>query len=385
MQEYYTKLESILTFIFHTINQPSFDPDVRTSVLLDLAIAGGHCGTRYKTETSAWHRLLSRGVDYLSLQQEVEKILLNARLGVIEKMSKKATYPDGRKIEEGNRPHTYNQILRSIGAEFGIPGVDGTYVDTAFWIKRWTVPSLKRIFAVSYTTKNATDRIDTAINGVFDASGKRIAGSQDIHPALVDSWFKERMPKDWKRKEPLLFTTIQDGESERTVDFDTFIVTVREKFEAEKKRFAEMSDEEIVKCVNFKIREYLHSQYRIKVGDDVDVQDWVQVERCIQAQVKDLKGGYRGLLEQPGKLGEIKEYIDKLKGRKNYEHYIVKALLSEFGVIAPYQWESWEAIQQVIENMRCQEYVDTVIRKDGKVPREIIIAMLMEMGVFEKV
>ena len=118
--EYYTKLENSLAFITEKLGDPSCDRDVRTSALFDLAIAGGHCGTRYKTETAAWAKFLSRGINPLTLKEEIEKLLQNLRVGVVERMAKKMTYPDGRRIELGNRPHTYNQIVRTIGAKLAL-------------------------------------------------------------------------------------------------------------------------------------------------------------------------------------------------------------------------------------------------------------------------
>ena len=65
------------------------------------------------TETSAWYKFLTRGVEILTLPQEIEKILQNLRIGIAEKMAKKLTYQDGRPIPIGNRPHVYNQIIKS--------------------------------------------------------------------------------------------------------------------------------------------------------------------------------------------------------------------------------------------------------------------------------
>ena len=380
--EYYSKLENSLAFIVDKISDPSWDPDVRTSVLFDLAIAGSHCGARYKTETAAWHRLLTKGVETLTLRQEIDKILQNTRIGVIEKMAKQTTYSNGVRIGVGNRPHTYNQIVRMIGTKWGIPGVSETYQDTAFWLDFLNASNLNLTYSLNYTPTNIIDRIDTAVNGVTDSRGNRIPASREIHPLVIESWFKERMPKDWKLKEALSFTRIEVDGNERELDYQTFFQVVNKEFEGEKKRLAELSAADIVKETNPKINDYLFSQYRIKLVDDVDPQNWEQVEKSINAQLKELRGGYRGLLEQPGKLDEIKAYIKQnFKGRQNYTRYALTVMLSKFGIIAPFRLE-WDAVSQAIENTRAQEYVNTAIRdKNGLIPRQTIRDMLIEIGI----
>ena len=384
--EFYTKLENALAFIIEKISDASGDPDVRTSVLFDLAIAGSHCGARYKSETADWYTSLSKGVETLTLPQEIEKILQKTRIGVVEKMTKQMIYDEGHRIGIVNRPHIYNQIVRTIGNRVGIPGVTETYQDTAFWMKNLTDFVLLGKFFALYSPKEVIDRIDAAINGGTDRHGNRILASREIHPLMVDSCFKGRMPADWKLNESLLFTRIEVAGEEKEFDYQTYNQMVNKEFEGEKKRLAGLSEEEIVKEASPRIKEHLLSQYRIKLGDNVDPQNWEQVRVSIEAQMKELKGGYRGLLEKPGKLEEIKEYIEQhFKGRQNYMHYAVEGLLSKFGIIAPFQWQEWEAVKQVIENMRIQEYVNTVIRDEkGVVHREQIRDLLVELGVFVK-
>ena len=380
LREYYVKLENVLSYIIQKLRDPSCEPDVRTSALFDLAIAGGHCGTRYKTETSAWAKFLLRGINVLTFRDEISKILQNTRVGAVEKMAKECTYPDGQRIEVGNRPHVHNQIVRTIGRIIGISGVDETYDDSAFWLKHLTEDNLLTRFFSIYNISILIDRIDVAINGALDKDGKRIPASQEIHPMVVDAWFK-KLAADWKLDKPLLCTTIEFDGVEKALDYQTYIQTVNKEHEAQRKRLASLSEDDIVQDANTKIREFLSSQYRIKLGDEVDPQNWVQVQAAINAQLKELKGGYRSLLEKPETLTEIRNYIEKLKGRPNYTQYALSILLSKFGIIAPSQAQDWEAIKIVIENMRLQEYVDTEIRKNGLIPREKIIRMLSEMGV----
>ena len=377
--EFYTKLENALAHIILKLSEPSIKPDNKTSALFDLAIAGGHCGARYKTETAHWYKFLTRGIEALTLQQEIENILQNTRIGVVEKMTKDLTYPDGKRIPIGNRPHSYNQIVRTIGKDVGIPGVSETYEDKYFWLAYLTKEILRAQFIKDYFPTTMIDRIDAAINGVVDESGKRVPASREFNPDGVDLWFKDNiaMPPDWKLKEPLSFTTVYVYEEEHTFDYQAFSETVNKEFEVERKRLESLSDAVIVKEGNAKIKEFLSGKYFIKLGDEVDPQNWEQVQRAIQMQLKGLKGGSR--LQQPDTLKSIKDYIEKLTGRQKYINFALGSLLDKFGILA--SSKSQEEVKQVLENMRRKEYVETEIRKSGLVSRDGILSMLLAMKI----
>jgi hypothetical protein len=181
-------------------------------------------------------------------------------------------------------------------------------------------------------------------------------------------------------KEPLPFTIETLGEVERSLDYQTYMEHVEQALEAEKKDLGGLSDDEILKDANSKIKDYLDKQFRIKLDEETDPQNWEQVQKTIQIRAS---GPYKKLLENPDKLSEIKSYIQKLKGRENYINYILRSVLAnKFGISnAPFNPQDWEAVRQVIENMRFQEYVDTEIREKGILPRKRIIAMLFDMQV----
>ena len=240
-------------------------------------------------------------------------------------------------------------------------------------------------FLSEYDITNAIDRIDAAINGTIDEQGKRISTSRELHPLVVNSWFKEHMPPDWKLKESLLFTAIEAEDEVRTLNYEAFVEMVKKGFEVEKERLAGLPEDNIVKEAQAKIQKYLFSQYRIRLGEGVDPLNWDQVQKAIEAQLNELRGGYRGLLEQPGKLAEIKNYIDKLKGRENYSHEALRSLLSQFGIIAPSRMQDWEAVKESIENMRRQEYCRYRDTPEWSNPRQTIANMLVEMGVAVRV
>ena len=373
--EFYTKVENAIAHIIIKLSDPSIDPDVKTSALVNLAIAGSYCAARYKTEPAYWYERLTHGIEALTLEQEIGKISQDTRNGVVENMVRKASYPDGKRIPIPNRPHTHNQIVRTIGPKYGITGVSETFEDPDFKLGFLNEKLLEEQFLRAYSPTTIIDRIDAAINGVVE-DGKMVPGSRELELIVVDSWLKDHI------KEAALSTSVEIDGVERTLDYPTFIQTVNTAFEAEKKRLSGLSDEEIVKDGHARIKEFLLGKYGLKFGDEVNLKDWNQVQKSIQIQSPKLKGGSR--LEQPDTLAAIEVYIKKLTGRQNYTDFVLSALLNKkFGIAGVSSSQNWESVKQVIENRFRQEYVDTQIRKGGIIPRSTIVNMLLDMQVLD--
>jgi ankyrin repeat protein len=378
--EFYKKIENELRHIILKLSVPNIDLDTRTSGIFDLAIAGGYCGIRYKSEPHTWYKFLTKGDKSLTMYERIKELLQDCRVGTVEKMFKIVRMPDGTKIPIVNRPHTHNHILKKIGLKVGIPGSSEAILDKDFALSNLTYDFLLKLFLNFHSPTTEIDRIDMTFNGHLEKNGKRSSASQDLSVGEIDLWFKEQMPKDWKKNEKLAFTVDEEGVQ---IDYQTYIQKVTETLEAEKKHLQSLSDDDIINKTNEKIKDYLYKQFRIELGKQIDPQNWVQVQTEIQTLLAKnppvLPKGYRSL--QPEKFDEIKVHIEKLKGRHNYIKYMLTGILSNYGIVAPSNPQDLDAVKLVIENMLRQEYVDTVIRKDGLIPRETIIRILLDMQV----
>ena len=179
-----------------------------------------------------------------------------------------------------------------------------------------------------------------------------------MHPMikqLVDKWFKDQIPKDWKLNEPLWPIEV-NGKKEH-LSHQAFVQTVKKELEGEKKRLETLSDEEIVKEANSKIKDHLFKLYSIKLEDHVNPQDWEEVRKSIGAQMENLPGPSKARLRLHKTWELIREDLDKYKGRQNYLHQILVGMLSHFGIVASVMWKGdWDTIKNKIEKMRKVEY-----------------------------
>lgn len=87
----------------------------RARVVLDLAIAGGHCGARYMSDTMTVHQFIcgSNVEDNGSLKDYLINLLANKRKDIAVRQSNALL---------GNDAHSFGKYMKNMGGMLGIPG-----------------------------------------------------------------------------------------------------------------------------------------------------------------------------------------------------------------------------------------------------------------------
>lgn len=361
---YFNNLDYLLKNIILKLEDPAIDFDQKASVLIDLAIAGNHCGARYMSESRAWFENLFKRKESLTLRDNIEQTLINYRLGVLEKISLHHVIPEGTHVPIGNRAHTYNQYLYFIGKSRGIPGFESAHEDHAFWYSNITPDKFS-------THGTASQNFDLYYNptSIID----RVM-SLDHEPFLM--WYKDNLIDPKWDPEGIY------KENERKINHEIL---------QEQIKWKELPEKEIDKAIDFEINRILKTYGILGLEK---AQNPEEIEKLIQERVK-------GSFDATTKASQIRSAVMPLAiskdKRKSLVEHMVKRVLIRNGISANIKdlqnmKEIGEAVHDFVELSRREEYLvheidgkkgNTIIDPaTGKMNRDFVIQMLKYMDFF---
>lgn len=179
--KWYERLEQMLLPLCEIIAFSSDKYGQGTSII-DLGIAGMHCGGRWVGTVEQLVRLEMLGQRPVTLDEYIKNALQIARRSIIELL-----------IEDGN-VHQYNHALYAVGEELGLikPGTKDTYKDS---LAETEISNSERILEQFYKLYTPTFIINLTREKLTEFG--RNGENRDI----VIDWFKENLPDYWKKEE----------------------------------------------------------------------------------------------------------------------------------------------------------------------------------------
>jgi hypothetical protein len=187
LNEFYDKLETALKHVTAAFEDTL--PKDRNRHLINLALAGHHCGGRYLGEAQFLYGLLCGNVDEdveaKSIENQVLKSLHDFRQDIIKQFI--FSIARGSTVDV----HVYNYIMKEAGKEFGIRDANITDVYDVFapfgrTDRKRVKNSYRRSFSHKHTTSAVIDEIHQFLNTT-------ILKKDDTRTVIID-WLKEHAP-----------------------------------------------------------------------------------------------------------------------------------------------------------------------------------------------
>lgn len=378
INNYFTTLENLVKNIIVELKDTSIDPNQKTSALLDLAIAGNHCGARFMSESRAWVETLSNGGKPLLIKDTIDQTLSNYRIGILEKISHRQITQTGERVPIGNRAHTYNQYLSFIGKSRGLPGFDTVFEDHAFWLPDITPDivlieeGVKKIIPGTASINFDVHYNPTAIIDRVMELSKELGVSDTFF-----MWIKDNMvPELWEKDV-----------------YEINAKKLKDQIIKKQKEIESFSKFDVDSAILIEIQKNLKNYGFTTLSE---IPDAKQLEEIISEIMK--KPRYSGLYEE-GKVkmeNQIRAFVkpfissndkDRLQSLKEFN---TKKILIENAITTKLDLgdikEISEAIDIQMEWNRREAYLDheesgNPIRNksDGKINRDFITKMLIQM------
>lgn len=375
-KQYFETLENLVKILIVKLQDPSIDQDKKTSALLDLAVAGNHCGARYISECRAWVNLLSPCKETMSLLGIINQNLTNYRIGILEKLSnrfvKHTGDNPGQKIPIGNRSHTYNQYLSFIGKIRGIPGFETAHEDHAFWHSEITSP--KTITYENGTTKLLPGTALMEFDNLYNPTSL-IDCVMEIDSNLFFMWFKDRViTTTWKKER-----------------FETIEKEIVEKYFQNLKELKSIGDlkldEELVKEVKRLLLTFW-------ITSEIDFKNPEAIDKAIAVRMERPPYIGKSEIDKTKEANKIRQtilplLISKDKQKAYVDHMIKRSLIQNGIGISDLkdpqdEKEVIKLIHDKIEWDRCEAFLDEENIRDpvtGKITRQAIIEMLTQLRI----
>ncbi|MFQ5728899.1 MAG: hypothetical protein ACE5GN_00875, partial [Waddliaceae bacterium] len=169
------------------------DPSPSAEAVIDYALAGGWCGTRYLDDSQFLYDIKMgppKGV-----REQVLELPRKLKTGIAENMVDR---------ENPHNVHLFNKILQVIDEDSGI---SEAVKKTRYYFRDPIAPriidedKILEIFWRQYTPTAIIDLVDEAINGKKPA----------IDRELVIDWFKDNIPEDWQKEKYAHIRDTVDG------------------------------------------------------------------------------------------------------------------------------------------------------------------------------
>ncbi len=180
LTQFYREVKAQDRKVLEKITAPDCSLDMKASMLIDLAISGGHCGTRYLDEPQSINTMLSGKPK--GLKEQLSAMYHKMRLGVVESLVESIALDD-EKFEE-HTPHLFNFIIRTIGKEIGVEAFH--YADI-YSPQNITEEELLTAFNSQYNSYTMLERLRTELN----------AKKPEFSTELLVQWFIDNTPEDW--------------------------------------------------------------------------------------------------------------------------------------------------------------------------------------------
>lgn len=309
LTDYYTRLTNMASHLLLKAQEKTFDPDNRTSLLIDLAIAGSHCGIRYKSESYTWYQrvVMKASIDALTVPEKLMSILKGFRLDILSKLVLSQIDTEGHLIALPNLPHINNQYLILIGKEYGLAGYENVQADPAFHLDCLTREIAIKNFSELYTPQTVIGHIQALLSDSLSSSLSRDE---------LTYWFEAEIPSHqaifgWKKWEESTYTALTRK--------------ISEKIEKSMHFLEGFSSEERVNFVNQRINlsiKQIFSNYKLKLSVEGSYSQEA-TEKLIDAY-PDLKETQRQKIKQ-----EIRQKLLAFEDPEYLKHLLIVEILDE--------------------------------------------------------
>lgn len=151
----------------------------RNGILIDLAIAGQYCGTRFFMDSTTAYQHLCGGensVEELSLEGRLHAEARHKRLQIVQQAA-------------GANVHSYNHYMDLLGETLGLTEAAASYKDPLAPRNISFKEALKK-FNKAYTPSIFLREIMAAVNGEGNIPPR-------ISQELTQTWLSEHLPSDW--------------------------------------------------------------------------------------------------------------------------------------------------------------------------------------------
>lgn len=194
LNNYYDEVEKLVKHIVHFCKTESEDPEEnekKVDALLNLAVAGNHCGGRYISEGRYHYASLSGSTVKNDIPTKTLKILQDLRTGILNEIKIFVTNSlgdDGAAYDV----HVHQFLLKILGPRFGIPG-SGSF-------RNYKDPYEARIHQVAdengvissflkkYSSHTIVQRMDTAVND---------KKNREFDTSLIYDFLKDTVPSNF--------------------------------------------------------------------------------------------------------------------------------------------------------------------------------------------
>lgn len=177
---WYEKLERLLVDL-STLVLKKKEEDEKASLLIEMGIAGLHCGGRWVGTLRQLYQLETSSITFKSLPDHIHSELRQARQGFMQSLT------------DENNVHQYNHFLYLVGEDLGLIAKDtrDKYLDTLADQSE----TQETVLTKFYKMYNPTFVIDSTRSEL-----NHLAKKSELREVIID-WFKENLPKEWKPDE----------------------------------------------------------------------------------------------------------------------------------------------------------------------------------------
>lgn len=190
LEQFYENLKKP---VLHIISEASdMDSDDKITAILDLAEAGGHCGTRYSGQAHSTYHNLKGSIKIESFPEKMQKKLLNMKTGIVERLARRMDASRRVRISDNPEPiHAYNDYIKLLGKTLELPVPSEINFDDPFGQKfseedekAWTATFLSR-FGPHQIIQNFKEEL-------LPADGQP--------PQDLVSWFQDFVKEDFQKE-----------------------------------------------------------------------------------------------------------------------------------------------------------------------------------------
>lgn len=190
LEQFYKKIESSLKVLVDLFQQEE-DLVLRNCLILDLAVAGYYCGSRYFKEPKEIYSALRFSAEGASLEGQGLVLALRLRTNIISYLANQLAH------NTGMIPHAENYLFEKLTVDWGVPKpeYEDGYATIRAFKENYTNQVLSSKFAELYTAVALMDHFLVSLN----------EQSREMKELFID-WLKENRP-DWYEKghyEPIL-------------------------------------------------------------------------------------------------------------------------------------------------------------------------------------
>lgn len=368
-QKFYQDLElAVKHIIYHLRNR---EPSECSAALVQLAIAGNHCGGRFIEIIYGVYGTLT-GQEFQVEAETLEAILLHAlakrRAVIFEGVAYQ--YELGHSQGQGVDVHALIAAKKYIGSQWGIDTRAYQYKDRyerSIYNEEGVQKDILRRCEKDYFATVEINEIAKYVNGMPGHMDKVLKGASR---ELVLQWHREHMSV------------------EKTNEMVKKLEETQPLYEVCIKELMDLSEKDLQVAIKEHINKAILKPYGISLENPTN---WKDVEAAINAAIKLEKPPQPIRVIKQNDKGDgsvrkaLQEKIKKESSREGLIKIRVKKLLEDYGI--PFEennFDKWEVVKSAIERVFQQKYLDEVVFVKGvegeltsKICRSAIIAMLL--------